>query len=214
MAEHPVFERDMRTAQELFPKLTYGFGKKFLCVNGELDISDKDGNYWGTFQIKILLHYSYPYCVPSLYEVSTIIPRDDDNHIDKKGLCCVDIDHKLLVRSKHSLTIQAFLVEWAYPYFANQLYKLKENKYAGGEYAHRFAGVRQFYYEELKLDETGAINMINVILTKTNDGRNDPCPCGSGTKLKKCHWDAFDFLKSVDKRVLVSDLLRFEKLLL
>ncbi len=201
----------MQAAQEFFPKLTYRCGKKLLCVSGELDISDKDGNYWGTFKIKIRLPHFYPYCVPSLYEVSTIIPRDDDYHIDKNGLCCVDIDHKLLAHSKRGLNIQTFLIKWAYPYFANQLYKLKENKYAGREYEHRFAGIRQFYSEDLKLTETGAVKIIKTILSKMNDGRNDLCPCGSGTKFKKCHWHAFEFLKSIDKSVLVSDLLQFEK---
>jgi hypothetical protein len=211
MAGHAIFEKDLRATLGTFPKLCYTCGKKLLFVDGELDICDQQGTYWGTFQIRILLSHAYPYCVPLLYEKSKIIPRNIDYHIDENGLCCVDIDHKLLVRSKHGLTIQTYLVEWVYPYLANQLHRIKETKYAGGEYAHYFAGVRQFYSEDLRLNDEAAIKMLEAILSKVNDGRNNLCPCGSGIKLKRCHWNAYTFLKSLDMTVLKSDLRSFQK---
>lgn len=201
----------MYAALETFPKLSYTCGKKLLSVDGELDICDQEGNYWGTFHIRILLSYAYPYCVPLLYEKSKVIPRNIDFHIDINGLCCVDIDHKLLVRSKHGLTIRDYLIEWVYPFLANQLYRMKEARYVGEEYAHHFEGVRQFYSEDLRLNDEAAMKMLEAILSKVNDGRNDLCPCGSGIKLKRCHWNAYIFLKSVGLAVLKSDLRKFQK---
>jgi hypothetical protein len=31
------------------------------------------------------------------------------------------------------------------------------------------------------------VNYINLMLHEPKVGRNDPCPCGSGRKFKKCH---------------------------
>jgi uncharacterized protein YecA (UPF0149 family) len=34
-------------------------------------------------------------------------------------------------------------------------------------------------------DET--VRYLYFLLSKSKAGRNDPCPCGSGKKYKKCH---------------------------
>ncbi len=35
-------------------------------------------------------------------------------------------------------------------------------------------------------------------MSQESPGRNDPCPCGSGNKYKKCHW-------SVDQKLLAEE---------
>lgn len=207
-----VFERDFGEAADAFPKLRYTtVAKKGWRVNGEVDICDPAGMYWGTFQIEILVPISYPYVVPLLYEKSDHIPRDIDYHIGDDGLCCVDIDHRLLYRAKSGISIQAYLSKWVYPFFANYLYREREKKYANGEYSHRFDGVRQFYQEELHLTADMAVKVLQALLNKDKISRNDPCPCESGDKLKKCHVYAFEFLKTLGRTKWQSDFDNFMK---
>lgn len=204
------FERDVKAAQEVFPKLSIiSTTNKGWKVAGEVDVCDTAGNYWDTFLIEVTFTKMYPHCVALLYETGGKIQRHIDYHIDDNGLCCVDITHKLLHRSKRGLSVIDYLREWVYPYLANQIYRQTENTYAAGEYEHHFAGVRQFYTDSLKLSTENAEKILRAIVEKKDVGRNSKCPCGSEEKVKRCHEGSILFLKTLDRNVLESDLRRF-----
>jgi len=203
------FERDFEAVQERFPKLRYSWSKKLKCwiIAGELDICDTIGIYWDTFDIFILVPSAYPYCVPLLIENSEIIPRDIDWHITSKGFCCYDVDQNLTVMSKKGINLSSFIADKIYSYFANQLYKLKENKYAGSEYAHHLQGVIQYYIEQHQLtNETTVINLLTAIATKTSILRNELCPCGSNRKVKNCHLKSIEDIKTLGQEKIRFDL--------
>ncbi|WGQ09017.1 SEC-C metal-binding domain-containing protein [Pedobacter gandavensis] len=203
------FERDFEDAQERFPKLRYSWSEELKCwiIAGELDICDTKGFYWNTFDIFILVPKAYPYCVPLLIENSEIIPRDIDWHITSKGFCCYDVEHNLTVISKKGINLSSFISEKIYSYFANQLYKLKENRYAGSEYAHHLEGVIQYYIEQHRLtNETSVINLLTAITTKTGISRNELCPCGSHLKVKNCHQKSIEDIKTLGQKRIVLDL--------
>jgi hypothetical protein len=205
------FEHDFEELTGVFPKLRFSKAEKCWRIDGELDICDLNGCYWGTFEITLKVSLSYPYCVPDLYETSNIIPRLLDNHINESGKCCVDIPHNLIYHSRMGISLLSFFTKWIYPYFANQLYRQHENEYAGQEYAHRFEGVEQFYREDLNLNTEMACKMLKAIIVIKHIGRNDPCPCDSGKKLKQCHQQSYDLLKSLGNELLSNDLQGFEQ---
>lgn len=210
------FERDFVVAKERFPKLDYGWNAKIKMwvITGELDICDVEGMYWNTFQITMLVPRGYPYCIPIVAERSTIIPRDINWHISPEGICCLDITHNLKAMSKLGIKLTSFISEKVYTYFANQLYKLEENKYAGDEYAHHLDGVIQYYIETHQLqDKRAIVAMLQKITSKTNIGRNAPCPCGNGKKIKYCHQSSIDTLKSLGNERLSFDLKHISELL-
>lgn len=204
------FERDFEELTEVFPKLRFSKAIKCWRIDGELDICDLNGSYWGTFKITLKVSLGYPYCVPDLYETSNLIPRVLGNHINEIGKCCVDIPHNLIYHSRMGISLLSFFTKWVYPYFANQLYRQHECRYAGQEYAHRFDGVEQFYREDLNLDTEMACKMLKAIIVTKHIGRNDPCPCDSGKKLKQCHQQSYDLLKSLGTELLRSDLQGFK----
>jgi SEC-C motif len=203
-----VFERDFREVEERFPKLRYVWSEKFKAwlITGSLDICDQDGVYWETFEVIILVPRAYPYCVPVLFETSEILPRDIDWHISKGGVCCYDIEHNLLVLSKKGIFLSDFIGTKIYSYFANQLIRLGGGNYAGGEYAHHFEGVVQYYQEMHGLSLQGTILVLQTLLQPLKLGRNGLCPCGSGRKLKKCHDLTMEELKSLGTAKIREDL--------
>lgn len=205
-------EADLNKASEIFPKLkSFCNGKLGICfLIGELDICDNAGDYWGTYDITILISKEYPFCIPLVREDSKKIPRKVDRHISKDGDCCLDIDHSLLHISKKGISIVDFIIQKVYPYFANQLYYDKHGCYAGEEYAHHFAGVKQFYRESLKLiDNNSSISILNFILSKKKPERNIVCACGSKKKLKYCHLESVIFLYALGRERLLKDLEEF-----
>ncbi|SDD80551.1 SEC-C motif-containing protein [Algoriphagus faecimaris] len=203
MPKKSKFEKDFVAVEEFFPKLSYFWNSKskHWIVKGELDICDAEGDYWETFHIIIGIPQSYPHCVPIVIEKSELIPRDIDWHISKEGACCIDIEHNLIAMSRKGINIDSFIREKVYPYFANQLFKLSEKEYAGKEYKHHFDGIIQYYIEDLNLvsiDTT--IHFLERILLKSFIGRNNKCPCGSGKKIKNCHLDEINTIKSIGRK--------------
>ena len=206
------FDKDFEEVAGKFPKLSYTFSKKadHWIITGEIDICDVLGVYWGTFEMKIFTPSSYPYCIPITQELSKIIPRAIDWHINDDGICCVDIDHRLIYMSKRGIKMVDFITDKVYPYLANQLYRLQEKKYAGAEYSHHFDGVIQFYQEDLNLSPQQAIKFLESLLPGNGLGRNDKCLCGSEKKLKNCHLASWEFLKYIDPPKIKFDIFKFK----
>jgi hypothetical protein len=205
--------KDIKEVNNAFPKLNYFDKSEGIFFKGELDICDTKGNYWDTFTIGITIPKNYPFGVPLLFEISNIIPREDDRHIDKNGLCCVDIEHELLYLSRQGIRIIDFIRDKVYPFFANQLYFKEEGKYSNGEYKHRFEGIVQFYNERLNItDNKEAIKILQTLLEGKNHSRNELCFCGSEKKLKHCHLESVIFLKTLGNKCLIRDLEEFEKI--
>lgn len=204
-----LLETDLKEVSEIFPKLKYFWNAKSETwfLKGELDICDDAANYWGTYEITILIPRGYPFCIPLVKEDSTKIPREDYRHISKEGYCCLDIEHNLLHMSRKGILVVDFIRQKVYPYFANQLYYDKHGYYAGEEYAHHFAGVKQFYMESLGLiDNNSTIAILNFSLSKPHRERNAKCPCGSQKKFKYCHLESVVFLSTLGRERLLKDL--------
>lgn len=211
--EKSRYERDFKKVEDRFPKLRNDYDSKTRqwIITGDLDICDTAGDYWGTFKIKMFVPQSYPHCVPCVQELSNIIPRHADWHIDDNGLCCLDIEHRLYVLSRKGIVLDQFISEKVYSFFANQLYKLRNEQYAGEEYKHNFDGVVQFYQEDLDLIPELAVTFLGKILDGTIE-RNILCPCGSKKKVKYCHWPSVQFLKSINTARLIIDHHNFKLL--
>lgn len=204
-----VFEKDFEGVKERFPKLSYSWDKKrnLWVVSGDLDICDTIGIYWNTFRITILVPRGYPFCVPIVIERSDIIPRHVDWHVSPQGICCLDAEQSLLAMSKTGIILTDFIAEKIYTFFANQLHKLESERYAGEEYAHHTAGTIQYYLEDLKIPSVEkTIAILQMVLTNSGLGRNEKCPCASGLKLKHCHLQAIETIKSFGYKRILSDL--------
>ena len=216
MKNEKLFEKDFKLMIEVFPQLNHfaiNQANTAWLITGQLDIFDSVGTYWDTFSIKIYVPYEYPYCVPIVLETENKIERGEHRHINKIGMCCLDIEHRLLVLKKRGINLTSFIKEKVYPYFANQIYYEEEKKYANGEYDHYFDGTQQFYKEDLNIPSIKqAIEIIKFTLSKQKLQRNDLCFCG-GEKYKDCHLSAVEFLNSVGSDQLEQDLSDFEKLL-
>ncbi|KFF16937.1 hypothetical protein [Flavobacterium hydatis] len=209
-----LFERDFGEVKESFPKLSYGRNRKnkIWIISGELDICDVKGNYWNTFDIKMIVPESYPYCVPIVLEISEIIPRNIDWHISENGICCLDFDNNLILLSRHGINLRDFITKKIYPFFANQLYKLQVDKYAGEEYKHYIEGLIQYYIEDLKIPTIeNIVVFLEQILNKKDLTRNRLCPCKSGEKIKNCHEKIIETIKTIGREKISSDLAKIKK---
>jgi len=205
---------DLLEVRRCFPKLRFFTKGGDHFLKGDLDICDIVGEYWDTFEIGITIPKNYPNGVPLVFEISRKIPREDKRHISKEGVCCVDIDHELLYLARRGLKLVNFIRDKVYPYFANQLYYMKNGCFAKGEFKHRLDGILQFYDERLNISDTEvAIRFLERLVINKLPGRNDPCLCNSGKKYKYCHETSMAFLKSIGTDKVKSDLAQFKEII-
>ncbi len=106
-----------------------------------------------------------------------------DLHFFPDGRCCLGINLGI----EHKTTIERFVQELLIPF----LYRLSFVDAYGidaarselwGEYSHGDEGLWQH-----------ADDVIHI--GRKNPGRNDPCPCGSGKKYKRCHLQEVEAVK-------------------
>lgn len=202
-------EKDFNIASVKFPKLILEKSSKgiYHCV-GEIDIFDNNNNYWDSFQIKIKLANGYPYSFPKVFTVGDRIPIEDDRHINKDTSCCVAVLQEEILRASRGITIIQFINEFVIPFFANQLYFEKHNKWANGDYLHRIDGIIQFYKEQTHIQTVDEIVLFLKRLPAIKLlGRNDKCFCSSDLKYKNCHLPLLSKILSLPIKRINQDLL-------
>ena len=148
----------------------------FLCdsFRVKMDLGSIDDNEW-----------------PKVYEVGgrrfDIAERNQcgliDLHFYDAGACCLTLSFS----AGRNPSLQRFILGLVIPFF----YRLSYTDRYGltdarnnlwGEYSHGDPGLREYLDEMLRI-------------AGDNPSRNQPCPCGGGSKYKRCHLDEVEEVK-------------------
>ncbi len=201
-----------------FPELTYVPGGRNIvgelrfCAafdrqSGQLELGDTDGNralgafLCDAFNVKIDLGHLQDNGWPNVFEVGgrcvAIAEQNQcdlvDLHLFRDGACCLGLKYAV----ERNLTLARFMRELVIPFFYRLSYTDRYGLTAAGndlwgEYSHGDAGMREYEEEILRF-------------ARHNPGRNQPCPCGSGLKYKRCHLDEVEAVKGQQPRCQSSD---------
>lgn len=194
------FLKDLTKARERFPFLESEAGKvkgyPYTLTDG-FEVSDDEGNHWGTFRASVHFPETYPKGFPVMQDLSKAFPWEDDWHISPgNGECCVCGVIEKEEIAINGIAILGFIQNYVLPFYANQLYRQKYGEYKNGEYAHYGEGVWQALEEEFRTKDRVKIRRFFVEMS-TKRGRNDVCFCGSGIKYKKCHMSRIKMIEDV-----------------
>ena len=206
-----VTDRDLDWLEEEFPNLYYE--PNVQTIVGELDFcaaydktsgkmvigtSAKTTAYFlrDVFEIEIYLDILDENGWPKVYEVGgrhqKIVQKRNialiNLHFYSDSSCCLGINRAV----SRGFQIKAFLHERVIPFFYRLSYVDKFGIDASGrdlwpEYSHGDAGLMEYVME-----------ISNI--ARSNPNRNDPCPCGSGKKYKKCHLDRVQHFKQLQNQ--------------
>ena len=106
-----------------------------------------------------------------------------DLHFYPDGQCCLGIQYAPDRRLTVDALIDGLLVPFFYRLSYTDRYGLESaRRDLWGEYAHGDEGYREYERDMLAI-------------AARNPGRNDPCPCGSGRKYKRCCIDEVESVK-------------------
>jgi SEC-C motif len=193
-------ETDIAAVLKKYPdlKVVNLYGK---VLEGTIDIEDESGNFWGKYQIRLVLTEKFPHEFPKMYEIGGKIPKNLDWHTYSDGSCCTTIRTNELLVAKNGITILKFLNEFGVPYLANHKHKELCGEYASGEYSHGLPGFLEFYQEKLNSKQLEVIVMaLDILLENKTIDRNSICFCGSEKKFKRCHAASIHELSSLPKK--------------
>ena len=201
-------ETDLEWLWSNFPELTYCpeersiVGKLRFCAaydrdSGQLNLGNTDehraiGTFLcDAFRVRFDLRCMGDNGWPKVYEVGgrciDIAEQTQceiiDLHLFEDGACCLGLKYTV----ERNLTLERFISELVIPFFYRLSYTDRYGLTAAkndlwGEYSHGDVGVYEYQEEVLQL-------------AGNNSGRNRPCPCGSGSKYKRCHLDEVETVK-------------------
>ena len=180
-----------------------GFCAAFDRMSGQLLLGDSteiramDTFLCDAFAVTVDLRATGPDGWPSIREVgnrSVAIAKKNncpliDLHLFENGTFCLGLSYA----PSRNLTLQRFVQELVVPFLYRLAYADRHGLEAArahlwGEYSHGDGGHRQYQREMLALADH-------------DPGRNQPCPCGSGQKYKRCHYEDVEAVKRLTRRI-------------
>lgn len=211
-----IFRNQLTDVLQEFPSLSIKErnGKKYL--KGILDIADEDLNIIGSYLIEIRFSDQFPFRFPLLYEVGNDIPNDIDWHKYSDNRCCITVLPDEILKCKSGISINDFIKKYCFAFFANHIYRKKENHYLNGEYSHGPKGLKEFYISLLRTEKKEElISFYNYVFGVSNIKykRNDKCFCGSSKKFKICHFKLFDIIRDIGENRFWEDLISIDSLI-
>ncbi|MFI5200955.1 MAG: YecA family protein [Candidatus Kapaibacterium sp.] len=186
-----------------------------LIVEGELPLPDDSGGVFTSFRIKMIYPKEFPFAFPIVQETGGRIPMDKgDRHISgDKSLCVTAPLNERLICKNGLISSLRFVETILKPYLACQVqFELDpKSAFPRGQYAHGTDGKKEAYCDIFKKgDKWETVRRgIKLIIASAKIQRNDRCFCGSGLKVKDCHIETLEKLKSVGSEFLRKDTIGF-----
>ena len=147
------------------------------------------------FHIELRVRPDYPASPPDVYEVGGRLDRF--HHLFSDGRLCLGAPVEVRMRFAEGPSLMCFIEDLVTPFLFAFSYHASYGMMPFGELAHGAEGLLEYYS---RFFETPAERTVWLLKRLTGDGRdpskNPMCPCESGRKLKRCHGQRLDALRS------------------
>lgn len=202
------FEEDKNATLNKNPGLRYeGKNRDFHIFSGNYFLKDDSDKLIESFAVRVCIPLKYPNTVPIVLSTDEKITRHEDLHISEEGIICFEHGYNLNKYASGGLRLYDF-IEYYFPkYFSWILLKQNGNTENLKEWAHGKKGNLEMYELLLCTSDIRKMEAFLVqYLSVSKPGRNQKCYCNSGKKIKNCHLEAINFLRSTSKKEIEKDL--------
>ncbi len=167
-----------------------------VIVRGTFPIIDS-GEELDRYSIDIVLLADYPDAVPRVWETGGKIPCDADRHINKDGgeTCLFIPDERWRVYPPGT-TFLEFLNGPVRDFFLGQSIFRRTGEWPFGQRSHSTDGIKEYYGELLATDDLTVILGYLECLSRPALKGHWPCPCNSGKRIRDCHRDQINDLRT------------------
>ena len=141
------------------------------------------------YDIEIIIPDDYPDNPPMVKETGNRIPRDKDNHVyPTSGTLCLGAPVAVRMTFAQQRNLLWFVKEQVVRFLFSHSYKRDYGVMPFGELRHDSEGILDYYKELFAVkDNIAALEFLRILSSERYDDYAN-CPCGSGLKIKKCHY--------------------------
>lgn len=199
-------DRLRQTLRARYPTLHARVQGGFVHVAGSFAVLTEDA-YQDRYMIDVRLPADYPGSIPDVWETGGRIERTIDRHVfPGTGALCVGVPVELWLNLKGDFSIENYLEKAVRPYLiGNSLFE-EGQPWPFNESTHGSFGVLEFCERYLGTTDARVVGRFLLNLLKGKVRGHWPCPCGSGSILRKCHGEQVRALAEVPASILLSSV--------
>ncbi len=168
-----------------------------------------EGEVIDTFLVEIELPRRFPEEVPFVREMSGRIPNLADRHVYTNGTLCLFLPEERWKYWPEGSSFLVFLTGPVNDFFLSQLYFEQHGAWPFGERRHSVLGIIDYYAEELGTDDLQVIAKCLEYLSAPQPKGHWPCYCGSGKRMRHCHFEKLSDLHRRIQPAVAANSLRY-----
>lgn len=167
-----------------------------------------EGEVLDRYAIEIEIPPSYPRSIPIVREIGGRIPHASDFHVNPTdGTCCVILPDERWKVWPIGSSLLAFLNGPVRNFFLGQSLVELGGPWPFGQWGHGAGGIREYYSDLLGTSDVKVILRYLDCMGKKKMKGHWSCPCGSGKRLRECHWEFVqDLMTKIPRRVAMDSL--------
>lgn len=186
-ANPKLFDALKQEISQSYPELLFSIRNNRVFLSGNFLIKQRL-KIIDSFLIEIEFPPKYPQGLPLVFEIGGRIPRTPDRHINPFGDCCIYFPLQLAEVLPQDASFSDFLNGPVKSFFLGQSYFEVTGDWLFGEWPHGQDAIYAFYAPILKTTDKSVISRFFQVISGKEFKGHWPCPCGSGKKLRNCHF--------------------------
>jgi len=208
-----LFEKIKKEVNSVYPNLHFYIKNDLVLVRGTFPILF-EGRVLDRYVVEIELLRDYPKSIPIVREVGGRIPRTQDYHVNERGEACLFLPEECWRIYPTGTTFLDFLKGPVHNFFLGQSLVRLGQPWPFGAWAHGSRGRLEYYIELIGICDSEAILRFLNFLSKPQIKGHWDCPCGSGKRLRNCHFDKLlDLRNKIEQELAKKSFVEIYKLL-
>lgn len=187
-----IFQCDMGYIRRTFPDVSVYIKHWTVRLDGPFPVLNDKGITIGSYKLKVVFPADYPDWIPDVYMLEPNVPPCAERHIDCDGKACLCLPHEVPRLVGHSVTFEAFHKRLLNYWLVGQLAYERTGEWPYKAWEHGIEGVIEGFTEITGFNNREAVTRFLQLLVRKNPAKgHEWCPCGSGLRLRNCHFDLY-----------------------
>jgi hypothetical protein len=183
-----LYQKERAEVEAYFPDLHFVVENDLVYVRGSFPLIF-EGKVLDRYSVELQLPRNHPSGLPAVWETSGRIPHHNDRHVNPAdGTACVLIPDERWRLWPAGAPLIKFLTGPLHSFFLAQSMVEEGEPWPFGQWAHGAQGIFQYYRELLKTSDLRVMSTYLDYLAAKRVKGHWPCPCGSGSRVRDCHF--------------------------
>lgn len=182
------YQSECSSIRKLLPDVRISIKQGFLVLEGQFPVCDVQGALLRHYQLRVIFHQNYPQTIPAVKMLERGISPIADRHLYQNKTACLCLPHEVPSHFPEGITFELFWEKLLSPWLIGQAGYDQTGKWPFPARDHGWPGIVEGFAEMLGINDAVQLQQFIQLLIRKNPAKgHEPCPCGSGKKLRNCH---------------------------